>query len=83
MARTTKVVSVSMPPDLAQEIDRMAKAAHKKRSEFFRELIDVYRRSRLEEEWRDLQRYGARKAREAGVFTEEDIDRIVFEGRSR
>jgi hypothetical protein len=29
----------------------------------------------------DLQRYGAKRAREKGILTEKDVEKIVFEGR--
>ncbi|MBW3538243.1 hypothetical protein KY386_01990 [Candidatus Parcubacteria bacterium] len=42
MARTTKVVGFSLPPEIHAKIESFIKSKHKTRSEFFRELIDLY-----------------------------------------
>jgi len=42
MARTTKVVGFSLPPEIHNKIEKLIKAKHKTRSEFFRQMIDVY-----------------------------------------
>ena len=74
-------VTISMPPAVAEEYDRLARATAKNRSELFREMFDTYRRTRGEEVFNELQRYGSRKAREKGVRTERDVERLVFEDR--
>lgn len=74
-------VTISIPPELAKEYDRVARTTAKNRSELFREMFDVYRRARGEELFSELQRYGSRKARDRGVRTERDVERLVFEDR--
>ena len=74
-------VTISMPPAVAEEYDRLARATAKNRSELFREMFDAYRRTRGEEVFNELQRYGSSKAREKGVRTERDVERLVFEDR--
>jgi metal-responsive CopG/Arc/MetJ family transcriptional regulator len=74
-------VTISIPPGLAKEYDRLAKATAKNRSQLFREMFDAYRRLQEEEAFEKLQRYGSRKARERGIRTERDVERLVFEGR--
>lgn len=81
MGRGRVAVTISMPPNLAREYDRLAKTTAKNRSELFREMFEAYRRAQAEEEFGRLQRYGARKARALGVLTERDVERIVFEDR--
>jgi hypothetical protein len=44
-------------------------------------MFEAYRVARDEEALRRLQRYGARKARERGILTERDVERLVFEDR--
>ena len=53
-------VMVSLPDDLLRDIDRVAKAEHRKRSEFFKELAFRYlqfvRRSKLKKrEFADME----------------------------
>jgi metal-responsive CopG/Arc/MetJ family transcriptional regulator len=81
MGRSRVAITVSLPPRLAREYDQMARATAKNRSQLFREMFEAYRVARDEEALRRLQRYGARKARERGILTERDVERLVFEDR--
>ena len=74
-------VTISIPPAVVKEYDRIARATGKNRSELFQEMFDTYRRARGEEVFAELQRYGAQKARERGIRTERDVERLVFEDR--
>lgn len=42
MARKTKIVGFSLPPETHRLLEKVTKARHKTKSEFFREMIDVY-----------------------------------------
>ena len=42
MSRISKVVGVSLPPKIYNKIENIIKKRHKNRSEFYREMIDVY-----------------------------------------
>jgi metal-responsive CopG/Arc/MetJ family transcriptional regulator len=80
-SRGRVAVTISIPPALAKEYDRLAKVTAKNRSQLFREMFETYRRFRDEEDFEKLQRYGARKARERGIKSERDVERLVFEDR--
>jgi len=75
--RTTRVLSLSLPPDLVREAERIAKQEGRTRSELFREAL---RRYIEERRWRGLQRYGAGRARRVGM-SEGDVERAVQELR--
>ena len=75
--RTTRVLSLSLPPDLVREAERVAKQEGRTKSELFREAL---RRYVEERRWRALQRYGASRTRRLGV-TEADVERVVREFR--
>ncbi len=65
-------VTVSLPADVLREIDRLAAEMKLTRSEM---LTGAARRFLFSEaRWRRLQAYGAERAREAGLSTEEDIE---------
>jgi metal-responsive CopG/Arc/MetJ family transcriptional regulator len=81
MARSTRVLSISVPERLAQELERMAEEEGVSRSELVRLMVRAYKRERSEEEFLRLQRELARKARALGVGTEEEAERLVFEDR--
>jgi len=59
----------------------MAKSKRNGKSGLFREMIEAYKRSQWLEDYRRLQTYGARKARDVRAFTEQDIDKLIFSRR--
>jgi hypothetical protein len=44
-------------------------------------MVNIYKAEREEQEFFALQRTMTRRTRKAGVLTEEDVERIVFEDR--
>jgi len=88
VARTTKVLAVSLPPDLVREYETLAKRLRKNKSELFREMWAAFKTAREEEEFYRVQRRLTREAggaaRRAGrkwPLTEAGVERIVFEDR--
>jgi len=73
-------MTISIPPDIAREYEKMAKTKGETKSQLFREMFNLYRQEKLEDEFFRLQRYGAKKAKEMKL-TEKDIERLIFEGR--
>lgn len=80
--RTTKTITISLPPELADEVDRLAKAEKKTKNQLFRDMFAVYKECVAEKEWQELFRYGKETAKRLGITSEEDIERIVNEVRS-
>ena len=81
MNKTRAAVTISMPQDMAEEYDKLAKRLAKNRSVLFREMFLAYKRQNLKEEFQGLQTYGTALAKKKGVFTESDVENLVFEGR--
>jgi metal-responsive CopG/Arc/MetJ family transcriptional regulator len=81
MKRRRVAVTISLPPDIAKDYERIAGQEAKNKSQLFRDMFSLYREKALEKEFLDLQRYGAKRAREKGILTEKDVEKIVFEGR--
>ena len=81
MSPNRTVLSLSLPPEMNREFDVLAKKEGKTKSALLREMIKLYRRKKLEDDFRSLQEYGSKKARELGIKTEADIERIVFRNR--
>ena len=78
MPRTTSTITFSLPPDMAERVERLIKQQGRSKSEFLRQAILRY----IEEcEWRQLLQYGERKAREKGIGPE-DVGRLVEEYRA-
>jgi len=74
-------ITVSVPPDLARKFEKLAKAEAKNKSQLFRDMFRAYQQQRLEEEFFELQRYGAKQARKKGILTEADVEALVFQDR--
>ena len=81
MARKTRVLGFSVPPDLAAEYERLAQREQRTKSDLFREMVATYKAKRAEEEFFRLQNRMSRRARAAGILTEKDVERLVFEDR--
>jgi len=74
-------VTISMPEDMAKDYENLAKKLAKNKSVLFREMFLAYKRQHLKEEFQELQTYGAEIARQKGILTESDVEKIVFQGR--
>jgi CopG family transcriptional regulator/antitoxin EndoAI len=74
MARDPRTVTVSLPPALLREIDRLAESEGRTRSELFREALRQYMH-RIER-WDQIFAFGEQVAKERDV-TEEDVARAV------
>ena len=77
--RISKTTTISLPPKLYKEVQRLARKNGMTKSELFRVALRRYQRE--EREWEELFAYGRRKARETGIKPE-DIEDIVDEIRS-
>ena len=78
MPRTTKTITFSLPPEMADRVDEVMKQQGQSRSEFLREALLRY----IEEcEWRQLLQYGEQRSREQSLGPE-DVALLVEEHRS-
>ncbi len=79
MGRTTKTITISLPPKMVKEVERLAKTEKKTKSQLFRDMIAVYEEYIAEKEWRELRRFGNETAKKLGITSEEDVYRIINE----
>ena len=77
--RISRTTTISLPPKLYKEVLRMAREKGMTKSELFREALRTYQVH--ERQWEELLAYGRRKAKDAGIRTEEDIERLIDESR--
>lgn len=71
----TEAITVSLPVDVLGEIDRLAAEKGRTRDELLTGAARRYLFS--EERWRRLQAIGSERAREAGLFTEDDVEEYL------
>ncbi len=82
-SRRSKVLAVSVPPEAADEFQRLADVEGRNKSELFREMLRVYGAYRETGRFESLQRYGAARARQLGIRDERDVERLIDEVRRR
>ena len=81
MGRTTKTLTVSLPPQIYEEIDRLATLERKTKSELFRDMVKVYEEHLDEERWKRLRRLGRATASKYRLSSEHDIEKLIHEAR--
>ncbi len=58
ISRNTRVLSVSLPPETYEAINRLAKDEKKTKSAIVREMISLYKRWKFERDWRKIRQMG-------------------------
>ncbi len=81
MSRVTKTLTVSLPPQIFEEVERLAKQERKTKSELFRDMLNIYEDYLDEKRWRRLRRLGRETVKRLNITSEEDIERLVHEAR--
>lgn len=76
--RTTKIISITLPPPLFEQAQALARQENRTMSELMREALRRYQRER---EWEKIRAYGTMAAEQAGVKTEEDVVNVIHEFR--
>ena len=69
--------TISLPPDLAEDAERVAKEEGKSLSAVIQDALRLSRRQRLSGEWKEMQVYWSTRAREKGLLKERDLDRFL------
>ena len=83
--RPSQTFTVSLPPELAEQVDRLAAAEHRTRSELFREAFRRYLAS--QDRWDRIFEFGEQAAKRSGLRSdatvEKAVDEVVREVRRR
>ena len=69
--------TISLPPDLASDAETLAREEGKTLSGVIQDALRLARQKRLKNEFRDMQGYWAKKAKDKGVLTEKDLERYL------
>ena len=67
--------TTSLPPDLAREVEDMAREEGIAVSAVIQEALRLAKKERLKSEFYQVQNYWSRKAKEKGIITERDLER--------
>ena len=77
--RTTKPITISLPLDLLQETQRLAREESRTRTDLIRDALRQYLATRR---WQRLRQWGAETAERLGLKTEADLRRLLDTGRA-
>jgi metal-responsive CopG/Arc/MetJ family transcriptional regulator len=69
--------TISLPPDLAEDAERIARAEGKTLSAVVQDALRLARRERLLRDWKATQGYWSTRAREKGLLREEDLEKLL------
>jgi metal-responsive CopG/Arc/MetJ family transcriptional regulator len=69
--------TISLPPDLAKEVEEMAREEGKPVSAVIQDALRLAKRQRLKREFYQAQNYWSRKAKEKRILTERDLERYL------
>ncbi len=69
--------TISLPADLAREVEELARAEGKSVSAVVQDALKLAQRARLKEQFRGIQSYWSTIAREKGILTQADLKRYL------
>jgi CopG family transcriptional regulator / antitoxin EndoAI len=75
--RSTRTLSVTLPPEMLKRAQSIAKRESRTMSELVREALRHYDRRAW---WDEVNAYGRQRADSLGIG-EEDVDRVIHESR--
>lgn len=79
MYMQTQTFNISLPKDLVKKVDERAKKEYRNRSELIRESLRLYLQRM--DVWEKIFAAGKKAGKKAGIKSEEDVNRIVYEYR--
>jgi CopG family transcriptional regulator/antitoxin EndoAI len=79
--RTSRVYTISLPPELAQKAEALAKRDSRTMSELFREAFRAYYAQQARKTLEEIGEYAA--SRNPDGYTEADVPRLIKEVRSK
>ena len=79
MARTTKIVNFSLPPEIYKEVEELARQRETSRSQVLREALKRYVAS--ERRWQQIRKWGGETKGRLAIKDEDDVERIIHEYR--
>ncbi|WP_297212676.1 MULTISPECIES: ribbon-helix-helix protein, CopG family [Thermodesulfovibrio] len=69
--------TISLPNDLAEDVERIAKEENKTVSAVIQEAIRLIKKEKFKKEFYEIQNFWTEKAKEQGILTEEDLERYL------
>lgn len=77
MARSTAVVSISLPQEVLTQLNQWAKLERKSKTELIKEALGWYRRWKFKRDWTELRKEGEKIRKKFGFKTEDDLYEFI------
>lgn len=77
--RSTQVISISVPQNVARKLDQARNLRGQTRSAFIASMID---QQTEDQRWQRIYAKGQKTAKKFKITSEEDIDRILHESKT-
>ena len=77
MATSAAKKTISLPAELARELEEQARTERKPLSGVIQEALWKTRRARRRKQFHQLQSYWSRKAKGKGILSERDLERYL------
>jgi len=71
--RKTKVISISLPEEMAEELEDLSKAKGRTKTDLIKEMFKTYNELTAEKEWSELFKSGRETAKNFKIKNEEDL----------
>lgn len=73
MNRKTKVISISLPEEMAEELENLSKAKGRTKTDIIKEMFKTYNEAVAEKEWSELFKFGRETAKNFKIKNEKDL----------
>lgn len=77
ISRNTKVLSVSLPPVIFEEINRWAQREKKTKSALIRDMVNLYRQWQFERDWRKIREMGEDIKKKFNLRNESELLELI------
>ncbi len=77
MNRKTKVISISLPEEMADQLENMSKTRGRTKTDLIKEMFKSYNETIAEKEWSELFKFGRETAKNFKIKDEEELYKFL------
>jgi len=81
MPRKTQIVNMSLPLEICEEVEKLAKKKKTSKSGILKESLEQY--IKQEQQWNLIYKWGEEKAISLGIKDEKDVEKLIQEYRQQ
>jgi len=77
LSRKTKVISISLPEEMADQLENMSKIRGSTKTDIIKEMFKSYNEIIAEKEWSELFKFGRETAKNFKIKNEEELYKFL------